>query len=63
VISGCCHSGIVNTLEAAASLFPDTPVQAVVAGHCTGSDALCALRRTFGERFRRLSVGQKFSLL
>jgi 7,8-dihydropterin-6-yl-methyl-4-(beta-D-ribofuranosyl)aminobenzene 5'-phosphate synthase len=91
VISGCCHSGIVNTLESAVSLFPDAPVLAVVggfhllhadaglikrsvvflksldlrhvvAGHCTGFDALCALRRTFGERFRRLSVGKRFSL-
>lgn len=91
VISGCCHSGLVNTLEAAASLFPGTPVWAVVggfhlleadakrikrsvehlkslnpreviAGHCTGFDALCSLRRAFGESFRRLSVGARFSL-
>lgn len=91
VISGCCHSGIVNTLEAVASLFPGIPVctvvggfhllqadakrikrsvdflksfdpQQVIAGHCTGFDALCSLRRAFGKRFRRLSVGDRFSL-
>lgn len=89
VISGCCHSGIVNTLEAVASLFPGTPLWAVVggfhlleadakrikrsvdylknldpqriiAGHCTGFDALCSLRRAFGRRFQRLSVGERF---
>ena len=91
VISGCCHSGIVNTLETAASLFPGVPVwavvggfhllhadarrirrsvdylksldpQQVIAGHCTGFDALCSLRRAFGKRFQRLSVGDRFSL-
>jgi 7,8-dihydropterin-6-yl-methyl-4-(beta-D-ribofuranosyl)aminobenzene 5'-phosphate synthase len=91
VISGCCHSGILNTLEAVASLFPGEPVlavvggfhlldadagrikrsvdylkslnpQRVVAGHCTGFDALCSLRRAFGKRFQRLSVGIRFSL-
>jgi 7,8-dihydropterin-6-yl-methyl-4-(beta-D-ribofuranosyl)aminobenzene 5'-phosphate synthase len=91
VISGCCHSGIVNTLEAALSLFPDVPVRAVVggfhlleadaglikksidylirlnplqviAGHCTGFDALCSLREAFGERFQRLSVGARYTL-
>jgi 7,8-dihydropterin-6-yl-methyl-4-(beta-D-ribofuranosyl)aminobenzene 5'-phosphate synthase len=91
VISGCCHSGIVNTLETAASLFPGAPVWAVVggfhlldadagrikrsvdylkslepkqvvAGHCTGFDALCSLRRAFGKRFQRLSVGGRFFL-
>ncbi len=92
VIVGCCHSGIVNTLEAARSLFPGVPLwaivggfhllhandqrikktvaylrtwdpQVVVAGHCTGFDALCSLRRAFGIRFRALSVGGRFSLL
>ncbi|UCF97693.1 MAG: MBL fold metallo-hydrolase [Spirochaetaceae bacterium] len=91
VITGCCHSGIVNTMEAVASLFPGSPVRAVVggfhlfeadagrikrsveylkglhpqlivAGHCSGFDALCTLRRTFGKRFHRLSVGSRFSL-
>jgi 7,8-dihydropterin-6-yl-methyl-4-(beta-D-ribofuranosyl)aminobenzene 5'-phosphate synthase len=91
VISGCCHSGIVNTLEAASSLFPDTPVwavvggfhlldadarrikrsvdyltslspQQVIAGHCTGFDALCSLRRAFGKRFQRMSVGARYIL-
>jgi 7,8-dihydropterin-6-yl-methyl-4-(beta-D-ribofuranosyl)aminobenzene 5'-phosphate synthase len=91
VISGCCHSGIVNTLEAVASLFPATPLwavvggfhlldadgkrikrsveylksldpQQVIAGHCTGFDALCSLRKAFGRRFKRLSVGARFSL-
>jgi len=91
VISGCCHSGIVNTLEAVASVFPGIPVWAVVggfhlleadakrikrsvdylknldpqriiAGHCTGFDALCSLRRAFGRRFQRLSVGERFCL-
>lgn len=91
VISGCCHSGIVNTLEAVGSLFPDTPVwavvggfhlldadagrvkrsidylttlnpQRVIAGHCTGFDALCSLRRAFGKRFQRLSVGACYTL-
>ena len=91
VISGCCHSGIVNTLEAVSSLFPGVPVWAVVggfhlleadarrikrsvdylksldlqqiiAGHCTGFDALCSLRRAFGKRFQPLSVGDRFSL-
>jgi len=91
VISGCCHSGMVNTLEAVATLFPGIPVWAVVggfhllhadakrlkrsvdylksldpqqvaAGHCTGFDALCSLRRAFGKRFRRLSVGDRFSI-
>jgi 7,8-dihydropterin-6-yl-methyl-4-(beta-D-ribofuranosyl)aminobenzene 5'-phosphate synthase len=91
VISGCCHSGIVNTLEAVTSLFPATPVWAVVggfhlleadadrikrsvdylkglgprqvvAGHCTGFDALCSLRRAFGKGFQRLVVGGRFSL-
>ena len=91
VISGCCHSGIVNTLKAVGSLFPDTPVGAVVggfhlldadaerversidylttlnprrviAGHCTGFDALCSLRRAFGKRFQRLSVGARYTL-
>jgi len=81
----------VNTLEAVKSLFPGTPVWAVVggfhlvnadakriersveylksldlhqvmAGHCTGFDALCSLRRAFGKRFQRLSVGERFSL-
>ena len=91
VISGCCHSGMVNTLEAVTSLFPGIPLWAVVggfhllhadarrikrsvdylksldpkqviAGHCSGFDALCSLRRAFGKRFRRLSVGERFSL-
>ena len=91
VISGCCHSGIVNTLEAAGRIFPDTPVwavvggfhmldadagrirrsvdylrslnpQQVIAGHCTGFDALCRLRRAFGKRFQRLSVGARYTL-
>jgi 7,8-dihydropterin-6-yl-methyl-4-(beta-D-ribofuranosyl)aminobenzene 5'-phosphate synthase len=91
VISGCCHSGVVNTLEAVTALFPGTPVWAVVgglhllhadarrikrsvdylkslgpqlvaAGHCTGFDALCSLRRAFGKRFRRLSVGERICL-
>ncbi len=91
VISGCCHSGIVNTMKAVGSLFPRIPVwavvggfhllhadakrikrsvdylkslepQQVIAGHCTGFDALCSLRRVFGKRFRRLSVGDRFSL-
>ncbi len=89
---GCCHSGIVNTLEAARSLYPGVPLwaivggfhllhanaqrikksvsylrtwdpQVVVAGHCTGFDALCSLRKAFGKRFRALSVGGRFSLL
>ena len=91
VISGCCHSGIVNTLEAVASLFPGAPLwavvggfhlldasaqrikrsvdylkslgpQQVIAGHCTGFDALCSLRKTFGRRFHRMSVGARFSV-
>ena len=91
VISGCCHSGIVNTLQTVGSLFPDTPVwaivggfhlldadakrvkrsidylirlnpQRVIAGHCTGFDALCSLRRAFGKRFQRLSVGAGYTL-
>jgi 7,8-dihydropterin-6-yl-methyl-4-(beta-D-ribofuranosyl)aminobenzene 5'-phosphate synthase len=91
VISGCCHSGMVNTLEAVASLFPGIPLwavvggfhllhadakrikrsvdylkgldpQRVIAGHCSGFDAMCSLRRAFGKRFRRLSVGDRFSL-
>ena len=91
VISGCCHSGIVNTLQAVGSLFPNTPVwavvggfhlleaeaarversidfltslnpQRVIAGHCTGFDALCSLRRAFGKRFQRLSVGTRYTL-
>jgi 7,8-dihydropterin-6-yl-methyl-4-(beta-D-ribofuranosyl)aminobenzene 5'-phosphate synthase len=92
VIVGCCHSGIVNTLEAVGSLFPGVPLwaivgglhllqataqrinksvsylrswnpQVIVAGHCTGFDALCSLRKAFGKRFRALSVGGRFSLL
>jgi 7,8-dihydropterin-6-yl-methyl-4-(beta-D-ribofuranosyl)aminobenzene 5'-phosphate synthase len=40
VIFGCCHSGVVNTLEAAAVLFPGAPVQAVVGGfHLLHADA------------------------
>ena len=91
VITGCCHSGIVNTLDAVCSLFPGMPLLAIVgglhllhadarrigksvdylksleprfviAGHCTGFDALCSLRRAFAERFHRLSVGSRFSL-
>lgn len=91
VISGCCHSGIVNTMKAVGSLFPGMPVwavvggfhllhadarrikrsvdylkgldpQVVIAGHCTGFDALCRLRQVFGKRFRRFSVGDRFSL-
>jgi 7,8-dihydropterin-6-yl-methyl-4-(beta-D-ribofuranosyl)aminobenzene 5'-phosphate synthase len=91
VITGCCHSGIVNTLKAVDSLFPGAPVlavvggfhlldadakrikksvdyltglnpQRVIAGHCTGFDALCSLRRAFGERFQRLSVGARYTL-
>jgi 7,8-dihydropterin-6-yl-methyl-4-(beta-D-ribofuranosyl)aminobenzene 5'-phosphate synthase len=91
VISGCCHSGLVNTLETARALHPDTPVLAVVggfhlleadhtrirrsidylkslnprqviAGHCTGFNALCSLGRAFGKRFQLLSVGVRFSL-
>lgn len=91
VITGCCHSGIVNTLESARFLFPGTPLWAVVgglhllhataerikksleylknldprvvvAGHCTGFDALCSLRKTFGKRFHPLTVGGRFSL-
>jgi 7,8-dihydropterin-6-yl-methyl-4-(beta-D-ribofuranosyl)aminobenzene 5'-phosphate synthase len=89
VITGCCHSGMVNTLEAARSLFPGVPLCAlvggfhllhagtrriresvdylkglhpalVIAGHCTGFDALCSLRRAFGKRFYPLSVGRRF---
>ncbi len=92
VIVGCCHSGLVNTLEAVRSLFPGVPLwaivggfhllhasaqrikksvsylrtwdpQVVVAGHCTGFDALCSLRKAFGKRFRALTVGCRFSLL
>jgi len=92
VIVGCCHSGIVNTLEAARSLFPGVSLwavvgglhllhanarrikesvsylrtwnpQVVIAGHCTGFDALCSLRKAFGKRFRALSVGDRYSLL
>jgi 7,8-dihydropterin-6-yl-methyl-4-(beta-D-ribofuranosyl)aminobenzene 5'-phosphate synthase len=91
VITGCCHSGIVNTLEAAVSLFAGVPVWAVVggfhllkadaqrikksvaylkkldlsavmAGHCTGFEALCVLRRSFAERFHRLEVGAKYRI-
>jgi len=91
VTTGCCHSGLVNTLEAVINSFPDVPIRAVVggfhllhadsdridasvrfleqldpqlviAGHCTGFDALCRLRSVFGERFQRLSVGKRFSL-
>ncbi|MBN2551393.1 MAG: MBL fold metallo-hydrolase [Spirochaetales bacterium] len=91
VITGCCHSGIVNTLDAVRSLFPGVPLWAIVgglhllhadarrieksvdylksmqpgmviAGHCTGFDALCSLRGAFAERFHRLSVGSRFSL-
>jgi 7,8-dihydropterin-6-yl-methyl-4-(beta-D-ribofuranosyl)aminobenzene 5'-phosphate synthase len=29
---GCCHSGIVNTLEAVRSLFPGVPLWAIVGG-------------------------------
>jgi 7,8-dihydropterin-6-yl-methyl-4-(beta-D-ribofuranosyl)aminobenzene 5'-phosphate synthase len=91
VISGCCHSGVINTLDAVTALFPSVPLWAVVggfhllhadakrikrsveylkaldpkrviAGHCTGFDALCSLRRAFAERFSVLSVGKRFSL-
>ena len=34
----------------------------VIAGHCTGFDALCSLRRAFGERFQRLTVGARYTL-
>jgi 7,8-dihydropterin-6-yl-methyl-4-(beta-D-ribofuranosyl)aminobenzene 5'-phosphate synthase len=92
VIVGCCHSGIVNTLESVRSLFPDVPLRAIVggfhllhansqrikksvsylktldpqvvaAGHCTGFDALCSLKKAFGKRFRTLTVGSRFTLL
>lgn len=91
VITGCCHAGIVNTMEAVQDLFPDLPVWAVVggfhllradirrirksisylkkldprmliAGHCTGFDALCGLRQAFADRFQRLSVGCRYTL-
>jgi len=32
VIEGCCHSGIVNTLESVHSLFPDVSLRAIVGG-------------------------------
>jgi 7,8-dihydropterin-6-yl-methyl-4-(beta-D-ribofuranosyl)aminobenzene 5'-phosphate synthase len=92
VIVGCCHSGIVNTLESVRSLFHDVPLwaivggfhllhansqrikksvsylrtwdpQVVMAGHCTGFDALCSLKKAFGKRFRALTVGSRLSLL
>jgi 7,8-dihydropterin-6-yl-methyl-4-(beta-D-ribofuranosyl)aminobenzene 5'-phosphate synthase len=91
VVLGCCHSGVVNTLEAVAKLFPGRKLHALIggmhllhakpdriretlsflearspllvaAGHCTGFDALCALRSAFGERFRLLSVGTRLQL-
>jgi len=91
VITGCCHSGIVNTLKAVDSLFPGASLwavvggfhlldagagrirrsvdyltslnpQQVIAGHCTGFDALCSLRKAFGKRFQRLSVGARYTL-
>ncbi len=91
VFEGCCHSGIVNTLEAVSLLFPEEPVRAVVgglhlrdagpqrirdsidylkkkkpekviAGHCTGEQAMCSFRKAFGKRFQALSVGRRFTL-
>ena len=89
VLTGCCHRGLVNTLEAMRALFPAEPLWAIVggfhllhadkkrirstlqylkewkpelilAGHCTGFDAMCGLRRVFGKRLHPLSVGKRF---
>ena len=37
-------------------------LSAVMSGHCTGFDALCALRRAFAERFQRLEVGARYTI-
>lgn len=35
-------------------------VELVSAGHCTGFEAQCALRRAFGERFRPMQCGSRY---
>jgi len=91
VILGCCHSGVVNTLEAVFRLFPGRPLHGLIgglhllhakparirstvaflrerqprlvaAGHCTGFQALCALRSAFRQRFQVLSVGTRIRM-
>ncbi len=32
VLTGCCHAGLINTLEAARRLFPEEPLLAVIGG-------------------------------
>jgi 7,8-dihydropterin-6-yl-methyl-4-(beta-D-ribofuranosyl)aminobenzene 5'-phosphate synthase len=91
VVLGCCHSGLINTLEQVRALLPGRPLHAVVgglhllhastervrrtiaflrreapaliaAGHCTGLQALCALKAAFGDKADSLSVGRKLRL-
>ena len=88
VILGCCHSGVLNTLQRINKLWPGRPLHGLVgglhllhasrdrirrtvsflrgqkprliaAGHCTGLEALCALKASFGERVQVLSVGKR----
>jgi len=32
LVTGCCHAGIVNTVECVRSLAPETPIRAIVGG-------------------------------
>jgi 7,8-dihydropterin-6-yl-methyl-4-(beta-D-ribofuranosyl)aminobenzene 5'-phosphate synthase len=32
VITGCCHAGVINTLDAAARMFPNEPLYALIGG-------------------------------
>lgn len=32
VVTGCCHAGVINTLDAASALFPGEPLHALIGG-------------------------------
>jgi 7,8-dihydropterin-6-yl-methyl-4-(beta-D-ribofuranosyl)aminobenzene 5'-phosphate synthase len=57
VITGCCHAGVINTLDAAAELFADEPLYALAGGlhlnHLTPgqTEALCAELKARGLRW------------
>jgi len=91
IIAGCCHRGIVNTINHAVRLTGEKRIHAVMggfhlhnageeqvertveflkqtgaarvlAGHCTGFKALCALQQGLGEAFTPLAAGAVFEL-
>ncbi|MDD1776096.1 MAG: MBL fold metallo-hydrolase [Candidatus Methanomethylicus sp.] len=91
IVTGCAHSGIINTINQAKGLLGEKNVHAIIGGfhlagepkerisrtiealekadpgfiipaHCTGRDAVCALKRAFGRRVIDGDAGLKLTL-